>query len=78
MAERFREGEIGLQRAIDKGAVEAWTDEDTGVEFCSYRSISSGTERGVNLQLSVKKDSLALSVCLYAVSVSIFLFLCSL
>ena len=55
MAEKFRDGELGLQRAIAKGEIEEF-DED-GVQFCAYRRITVGKEEGTSVMLKLKQAS---------------------
>ena len=48
MAEKFREGTVGLDRAIQNGSVVQWSNN--GVLFCAYQQIEVGHQRALEVR----------------------------
>lgn len=48
MAEKFREGTVGLDRAIQNGSVVQWSNN--GVLFCAYQQIEVGQRRSLEVR----------------------------
>ena len=51
--ERFRDGALGLERAIANGSVQ--TFETDGVKFCAYWTIKVGTTKSIELRERIKQ-----------------------